>query len=485
MNYVLQGNDPVKALYSGLGQGIGVRQAEQGMKLAEAAARRQDAAAARDEAMHPMRMQQAQLGLEQGQLGLEQGRFQMQQSRQQAARRDAFQRAMAGLAEKGSSATMADFDAVNAEFPEFAKATSEAWQGLDENRRRGIEVRLGQISSAIVAGNIPLAKQLTEEYAAAAEASGVPDQAATARSILGYLEQSPEAALSALGLTASSLGFKWGQEVFKQGAKDQGGFRQATPEEAAQYGSKAGQFGPDGRFYPITPPKGTSIEVDASGNVRIVEGAGVGAASDPMVGDVYNPGEVKSTLELINEIQADPNLERVTGSLMGGGGNDVSQLSVAQRAYYGDAGLALIQKINQLQSRSWLAARQMLKGGGPITDYESRKAEAAVARLERVQGTEEFQEALADLQSAITEGLAKLEKQKIKTGSQSGDTSLKPDQSVPPLSPEVIKSRKLPEDITQEEYNRVMAIGAKIRDQGRASLTPDEMSFLSGIYGRR
>lgn len=56
------------------------------------------------------------------------------------------------------------------------------------------------------------------------------------------------------------------------------GFRMATPDEAAQYGSQAGQFGPDGRFYPITPPKGTKITVGADGEVSIVEGAGVGDA---------------------------------------------------------------------------------------------------------------------------------------------------------------------------------------------------------------
>src|SRR5690606_7362084 len=30
-------------------------------------------------------------------------------------------------------------------------------------------------------------------------------------------------------------------------------FRQATPQEAAAYGAAGGQFGPDGRFYPINP----------------------------------------------------------------------------------------------------------------------------------------------------------------------------------------------------------------------------------------
>lgn len=37
------------------------------------------------------------------------------------------------------------------------------------------------------------------------------------------------------------------------------GFRPASKEEAAQYGAPAGQFGPDGRFYPINPPSGMTV----------------------------------------------------------------------------------------------------------------------------------------------------------------------------------------------------------------------------------
>ena len=37
------------------------------------------------------------------------------------------------------------------------------------------------------------------------------------------------------------------------------------------------------------------------------------------------------------------------------------------------------------------------KGGGAITDYESRKAESAMARFSRAQGDAEFKAALKDL----------------------------------------------------------------------------------------
>ncbi|MBN7755493.1 hypothetical protein JYP46_01535 [Nitratireductor aquimarinus] len=58
--------------------------------------------------------------------------------------------------------------------------------------------------------------------------------------------------------------------------RDQDGFRRATPEEAAQYGAPGGQFGPDGRFYPINPPSGTALSVDpTTGAVTFQQGSGV------------------------------------------------------------------------------------------------------------------------------------------------------------------------------------------------------------------
>lgn len=130
---------------------------------------------------------------------------------------------------------------------------------------------------------------------------------------------------------------------------------------------------------------------------------------EPKIGDVYTPGGVGQAIDLIDEIMNDPALSGVVGSLEGGGGNNPDEIGIMQRGYYGNAGMGVIAKIGQLQSQSWMAARAMLKGGGQITDYESRKAEAAVARLTRAQGEKEFRAALQDLRDAITDGMAKLE----------------------------------------------------------------------------
>lgn len=207
-------------------------------------------------------------------------------------------------------------------------------------------------------------------------------------------------------------------------------WRPATPDEAAKFGAKAGQINTKTGKFDATPlPKSTKLVSDGQGGFTFIEGTDIDT-ENPSVGDVYNPAEVEGTIALIDEIAGDPMLERVTGPIEGGGGNDVDQLNPLKRAYYGDKGLALIQKIAQLQSRSWLAARAMLKGGGPITDYESRKAEAAVARLSRAQGEPEFKAALKDLGDAIGDGLEKLRQHKAGGADQQVKDSNTPEVGV-------------------------------------------------------
>ncbi len=154
----------------------------------------------------------------------------------------------------------------------------------------------------------------------------------------------------------------------------------------------------------IRNPDGTETTIQIGGP------AGGPAAGEVTVGDVYDPNEIQGVVEMIDEIAKDPALPQVVGNraLLVGGGNQVAEMNTFQRMAYGTGGLNVIEKIGQLQSNAWLAARKMLKGGGPITDYESRKAEAAVARLERPKDVKDYVAALQELRDAITEGEAKL-----------------------------------------------------------------------------
>jgi len=63
-------------------------------------------------------------------------------------------------------------------------------------------------------------------------------------------------------------------------------------------------------------------------------------------------------------------------------------------------------KYDKIRGGSFLAARQMLKGGGAITDFEGTKAESAMAAMDTAQSEEEFLAALSDYQGAIKRGLA-------------------------------------------------------------------------------
>lgn len=161
--------------------------------------------------------------------------------------------------------------------------------------------------------------------------------------------------------------------------------------------------------------KGKGFEVQLPDGTRVSQGGAQGSGN--MVGDAYNPGEIDSALGMIDSIignpekniPEDPNLSRVVGPVVGGGGNNIDDLGVAQRMYYGGEGTALVEKIGQLQNVAWLSARAMLKGGGAITDYESRKAEGAVARLSRAKDPDAFRAAAKELRDAIAAGKAKLD----------------------------------------------------------------------------
>lgn len=68
-------------------------------------------------------------------------------------------------------------------------------------------------------------------------------------------------------------------------------------------------------------------------------------------------------------------------------------------------------RIRELQGEAFLQARQLLKGGGQITDFEGRKAEGAYARMETaIQSSDPtaFKDALRDFKEAVNDGVKKL-----------------------------------------------------------------------------
>lgn len=66
-------------------------------------------------------------------------------------------------------------------------------------------------------------------------------------------------------------------------------------------------------------------------------------------------------------------------------------------------------KMDQVQGTAFMEARQMLKGGGQITDFEGRKAEQAMIRMNTAQSLDDYKKALDDFNDAVQEGLQRLE----------------------------------------------------------------------------
>lgn len=95
-------------------------------------------------------------------------------------------------------------------------------------------------------------------------------------------------------------------------------FRQASPEEANRYGAQAGQFGPDGRFYPINPPQGTSLQVDpTTGAVTFNQGAGVKPLTEGQSKDAVFSTRARGALQILDPIDRAlaSAVDRVAGSV--------------------------------------------------------------------------------------------------------------------------------------------------------------------------
>lgn len=86
------------------------------------------------------------------------------------------------------------------------------------------------------------------------------------------------------------------------GGSDQ--FRAATQEEAQRMGAAAGQFGPDGRFYPLNPPQGTSLSVDpTTGAVTFNQGAGVKPLTEAQSKDTVFATRATNSLPLVDRYE--------------------------------------------------------------------------------------------------------------------------------------------------------------------------------------
>jgi hypothetical protein len=112
------------------------------------------------------------------------------------------------------------------------------------------------------------------------------------------------------------------------------------------------------------------------------------------------PGQVAlfNTLEFqVNDLLSDPYLPNMLGP-------------IASRTPNITADAARVQsKMDQISGGAFLQARQLLKGGGAITDFESKKAEQAFIRMNDAMNIEDYTKAMNDFLDAVRAGIPKLQ----------------------------------------------------------------------------
>ncbi len=89
-----------------------------------------------------------------------------------------------------------------------------------------------------------------------------------------------------------------------------------------------------------------------------------------------------------------------------------------------------LARFDQLKGRAFLQAYTTLRGGGQITEVEGKKAEDALARLNRSLSEPEAKQALADFRDAVTVGMQKL-REKAGVAPESTPAAANPASSEP------------------------------------------------------
>ncbi len=261
-----------------------------------------------------------------------------------------------------------------------------------------------------------------------AQAGGAPNYQSYAQRLMGSGDLEGANTMMRLGQQEVQNNFERQKlDIMRQNATKNG---QPTYGLTPQFGTDANgktvmmQLGNDGSVKQVALPQGVQFS-----NKPIVSDAGThfvltdpitrqpvgmipknvaGAAAEKAVGTAAGearaqiPGAEGMASQIgrqIDELANDPYLPNMVGPIASHLPNLTSDSARVQ------------SRMDQLSGGAFLQARQMLKGGGAITDFESQKAEAAYARLNSAQSVADYRAALNEFKGAITAGLAKLKAQ--------------------------------------------------------------------------
>lgn len=129
--------------------------------------------------------------------------------------------------------------------------------------------------------------------------------------------------------------------------------------------------------------------------IQKVEGEAQGKARVELPGAVT---DAEQTVKKIDELLKAPGLDSIVGPI------DQFRGSVT----LGDQGRDALARFNQLKGTAFLSAYAQLRGGGAITEIEGKKAEDAMARMDRAQGETDFKRALEDFRDVVKIGVGRI-----------------------------------------------------------------------------
>ena len=157
------------------------------------------------------------------------------------------------------------------------------------------------------------------------------------------------------------------------------------------------QLTKDGKAVQTALPEGVSIDLGVQAEERAAgsaRGKGRGEAELSLPAAYV---EAEHVIGLVDDLMNDPYLKNMVGP-------------INSRLPNTSADAARVQsRMDQVSGQGFMAARSFLKGQGQITDFESRRAEAAMSRMNAAQSYEDYVAALEEFQDAVRVGLMKVE----------------------------------------------------------------------------
>jgi hypothetical protein len=203
--------------------------------------------------------------------------------------------------------------------------------------------------------------------------------------------------ITALRIRAKEAGLVAGTPEYNQfminggKATDQMGFK-VNPDGSVEFsqGAGAGSSKASPGYVTVPTESGTEQRV-VTGSPAAQEVAKTAAQLDSSL------AQADKLIGLVETVRDNPELDAVTGFIEG-------QSSIGRPSFSPETmqnRRDLVVKIDQLKGNVFLQAYESLKGSGQITEIEGTKAEAAIARMDRTQGTPAFKGALNEFVDVI------------------------------------------------------------------------------------